>query len=108
MGAFERIEAGQTWRSGPNVAASSTSNSRQAMQRSGLVPALALSTFADGCGLDWDSAKGSAPPVQFSNLPLARAEAPYVSEAVSAAVTAGIVQPCARSDLMCIPPLGSP
>ena len=39
------------------------------------------------------------------SLPLARAEAAYVSEAVLAGVMTGIMQPCARSDLICVLPL---
>ena len=73
------------------------------MQQIGLVSALVLSIITDGCGLDWDPAKAPpTPPVLHPNLPTARAEAAYVSEAVSA----GIMQPCARSDLICVLPLG--
>ena len=57
------------------------------MQQIGLVSTLAPSIVADGCLLDWDPAKGPAPPILLPNLPAARAEAAYVSEAA----------PCSRA-----------
>ena len=58
-----------------------------AMQQIGLVSTLVLSIVADGCVLDWDPANGPAPPILLPNLPAARAEAAYVSEAA----------PCSRA-----------
>ena len=49
------------------------------IQQIGLVSALMLSIITDGCCLDWDPAKGPAPPVLLPNLPSARAEAAYIS-----------------------------
>ena len=76
------------------------------MQQIGLVSALVISIITDGCGLDWDPVKGPAPPVFLPNLPSARTEAAFVAEAVAAGVTAGIMQPCSRGDLICVLPLG--
>ena len=78
------------------------------MQQIWLVSALSLrvSIITDGCGLDWDPVKGPAPPVFLPNLPSGRTEAAFVAEAVAAGVTAGIMQPCMRGDLICVLPLG--
>ena len=54
------------------------------MQQIGLVSALVLSMITDGCGLGRDSANGPAPLVLLPNLPSG----------------------CARSDLICVLPLG--
>ena len=71
-----------------------------------LESALVMLIITDGCGLDWDPAKGPTLQVLLQNLPSARAEAAYVFEAVLAGVTAGIMQPCACIDLTCVLPLG--
>ena len=55
--------------------------------------ALVLSAVTDGCGLDWDPAKGTAQSTLLSNQPLAHVDAAFVSEAVSA-----------RSDLLYVLP----
>ena len=50
-----------------------------------------LLIITDGRSLDWDPAKGPAQQVLLPDLPSAQAETAYVSDAVLAGVTAGIV-----------------
>ena len=56
-----------------------------------LLSATVLLIITDGHSLDWDPAKGPAQQVLLPDLPSAQAEAAYVSDAVLAGVTAGIV-----------------
>ena len=65
----------------------------------------ALSAVTDDCGLDWDPAKGTAQLTLLSNLPLAHVDAAFVSEAVSAGVTAGTRPQYASSDRLYVLPL---
>ena len=56
-----------------------------------LLSATVLLIITDGRSLDWDPAKGPAQQVLLPDLPSAQAETAYVSDAVLAGVTAGIV-----------------
>ena len=76
------------------------------MHTMGLVCALTLSVITGGFRMDWDPAKGPAPPAFLPNHPSALAEAAFVAEAIAAGVAAGTMEVCQRSALICILPLG--
>ena len=74
------------------------------MHRMGLACAFTLSVVAGGLRMDWDPAKGPAPPVHLRNHPSALAEAAFVSAAVTAGVAARTMRVCTRDELICVPP----
>lgn len=76
------------------------------MHQMGLVCALTLSVIAGGFRMDWDPELGPAPPAFLRNHPSAYAEATFVADAIAAGVAARTMRVCARTDLICILPLG--
>ena len=70
--------------------------------------ALTLSVITGGFRLDreWDPAMGPAPPTFLRNHPSAFAEAAFVADAIATGVATGTMRACARSELICILPLG--
>ena len=56
--------------------------------------------------MDWDPALGEAPPIFLQNHPSAWAESAFVTTAIAEGVAACTMRVCARSDLICILPLG--
>ena len=75
------------------------------MAKMGCVCAFTLSILTSGYQLEWDEAKGPAPPTQLRNHPSALADAAFTSSAVQAGVNTGVIRQCARSDLKCVLPL---
>jgi len=67
---------------------------------------MTMSIILDGYKLEWDPAKGPAPPVQLRNLASVKTDEGFVTRSVEAGVLSGIIQECPKEELICILPLG--
>jgi hypothetical protein len=76
------------------------------MHKMGIVCALTLSILAGGYRLEWDEKKGPPAPGLFPNAKSVFAATEFVSAAIAEGVSLGTMAPCARSQLLCVLPLG--
>ena len=78
------------------------------MRQMGVICAMTMSIILDGYRLEWDPAKGPAPPVQLRNLASVKTDEGFVTRSVEAGVLSGIIQECQRKSSSAFYLWGSP